>query len=250
MIGEAKYQDEESGLMSKPTTIVCIQGHAAARDTILLNEPFYKKAECTLVGLHGNDSVVEWNNEVFERTFVAEKAEGKWCGYGLHPSRLIDGMRKAVSAYPEADSFLWTECDSIFLGPVPSRIPESFEAFHAGDRPPEWNCGEGPFVHPPFWMSRKNWILWLSVAAQLLGSGNGTTDVLAPMAAMAAGIPFVPCDEVWSTNGQDMRVASKMVQAKAMIETGVWHVHGVKRLDHLEFILGKTRNFPTDTLWF
>lgn len=149
--------------------------------------------------------------------------------------------------------FLFTEYDAIFLKAVPDlgQLGNGFGAFIAGYCPEKWDCGLGPFLHPPFVLAATTLRKWLKAAGELIMAGavgNGTPDVFAALVCEKAKIPIHNLVGVWSTNGLDMRVASKMVQAREAARNGCWHIHGVKRLDHRQFILGETDQFPSDTI--
>lgn len=228
---------------------VYIQGFAAAQDTIWLNLPYYLKSGCDLVGLDGPDSHVACWPSCFKSVMAVgpPRDESK----SFHPIRLVAAFRKALES--DASWFIFTEYDSIFLAPVPNPPVdwESFGAFIAGYCPESWGCGDGPFLHPPFVVYATTAARWEKAACSLIkreSFGNGTPDVFAAMACQEAGIPIVNLPNVWSTNGLDMRVASKLIAARKSAEAGCWHIHGVKRQDHLDFILGKSEVFPADTI--
>src|SRR5207249_1082200 len=152
-----------------------------------------------------------------------------WLGYGFRPTLLVDSLIRLWSyaaAVGKHDAILWTECDSIFLGPVPTYFGKEF--FHAdivGRCPAEWNCGNGPFVHPPFLMTVDLAAVWCNAAALLSTEvGNGSPDAFVPIACAAAGIELMQLPMVWSCNGLDMRLTSKMRDARRARESGCWHI--------------------------
>lgn len=54
---------------------------------------------------------------------------------------------------------------------------------------------------------------------------------------------------VYSCNALDMRVAEKLQEAKACYLNGGWHIHGLKRTDHIDFVTAKTIRYPADTFF-
>jgi len=230
-------------------TLVCVQGFASAQETIRLNAPFYQKSGCDLIGVDGVDSEVKcWPGCFRFATAVKPVRDGTM---GFHPMRLLNTFNEVSRL--DYDWFIFTEYDSIFLKKIPDFgvIGNGFGAFIAGYCPEKWNCGSGPFLHPPFVLSIDTLGKWITTAAELIMAGqlgNGTPDVFSALVCEKAGIEIHNLNGVWSTNGLDMRVASKMIQAREAARNGCWHIHGVKRLDHRQFILGEIDQFPIDTI--
>lgn len=230
-------------------TLVCVQGFAPAQETIRLNAPFYEKSGCDLVGVDGVDSEVKCWPGCFRYAVAIPPAreDTRW----FHPRRLMNTFNEVSRL--DYDWFIFTEYDSIFLKAVPDmeHLGDGFGAFIAGYCPEKWNCGSGPFLHPPFVMALATLGRWITAAAKMIMAGrfgNGTPDVFAALVCDEAKILIQNLEGVWSTNGQDMRVASKMMWAREAARNGCWHIHGVKRLDHRQYILGETDVFPADTI--
>ncbi len=230
--------------------LVGIQGHAGNQEAIECNGRHWLNGDQDLVGLNGEDSPATWPNFVVG-VITSPIREGKWLGYGFRPTLLIDSimaLRNAAHA-GKYDSILWTEADAIFLNSIPQFNRAAFNCTIAGYCPPEWNCGTGAFLHPPFLMSLDVADQWCAVAGSIeLEQGNGTPDVIAAMICKKAGIPILQLDRTYSCNGLDMRLATKMKEARVAMRAGAWHIHGIKRKDHQDYILGKTDAMPADTL--
>lgn len=231
--------------------IIGVQCHAGAQGTIKLNsDSWYHVGD--VVGFEGEDSIVpEWPDCVSGHVTVKIR-EGKWIGYGLRPTLMADCLEHLtqIALAIKYDWVLWTECDSVFFGPIPDQLDlGNFYCYLAGYCPQEWNCGRGPFLHPPFLMDVQTAKRWVeSMRETPTDAGNGTPDVFSAIVCERAGIPVISCLGVWSTNGLDMRVKSKLLEARSEREKGAWHIHGIKRVDHLKFILGETHEFPVDTI--
>lgn len=231
--------------------LVGIQGCAKDQATIDLNSSSWLQSGGCPIGLHANDSPVErWPEGVTPTEPVATR-EGKWMGYGLRPYVMADCFSALVrlALGVGCDWVLWTECDAVFFSEPPNLQP-GFYCFIAGYCPPEWKCGSGPFLHPPFLADVQTAFNWCCVELLFKDDiGNGTPDVYAAKICDRAGIKIKQCPGVWSTNGLDMRVASKLQEARRQHQSGAWHIHGIKRVDHLNFITGKTDDYPSDTIY-
>lgn len=231
-------------------TLIGIQGHGGAQETIWGNAPFWPISGADMIGLGADDSQPQWP-EYFIAAVVSRIRPGKWLGYGLRPTLSADSLvaLRNCAVAGGYDSILWTECDSVFLGPIPNFNQEAFNCVIAGYCPPEWNCGRLAFVHPPFLMSVTVADCWCETVLQVnTETGNGAPDVFVPIVCAQAGIPLMPLAGTYSCNGLDMRLESKMREARASASNGCWHIHGIKRKDHLDYILQKTETFPADTL--
>lgn len=233
--------------------LVGIQAHAGMQEAIKVNCPFWPNPQYDIIGLEGDDSPVEWWPDWIKGKVVSKIRPGRWLGYGFRPTLLVDSIAGMCDfAGDKYEWLLWTECDSIFLnGSVRPEAckPIAFNALIAGWCPPEWKGGSGAFIHPPFLLSIDVARRWVSMARSMSTEhGNGAPDVFAPIVCNHAGIPLATIDHVWSCNGLDMRLASKMREARKAANNGCWHIHGIKRQDHQDYILGRTDNFPADTL--
>lgn len=225
---------------------VCVQAHDWALETLKLLEPYYLKAQAdVLIGIDAEDRrVISWP-QCFTKQITVCVDLGR-----LHPTRLFNAISCALREL-DYDAFLFTEYDSIFLKPLLAPpAPGIVGAFIAGYCPPEWRCGNGAFLHPPFYGTRSTMEHWVNEAKWLLDRGlvgNGTPDVFCAMGCERAGIVIEQLPKVWSTNGLDMRIANRLRTARQEVKGGAWHIHGVKRADHLAYIMGQTDHFPADT---
>lgn len=231
--------------------LIGVQGHASAQDTINLNADSWF-ASGAVIGLEGEDSPVECWPKCVLGYYTGKAREDKWIGYGIRPTLMVDCLNAltVIAAQWGHDWILWTECDSAFFKPIPDNLDAGmFYCFVAGYCPPKWNCGDGAFVHPPYMMDIATARNWVTAAKNTpTNVGNGTIDVFSAIVCERAGIPIISCPGVWSTNGLDMRVASKMMMAREAVRSGCWHLHGIKRLDHRQYILGESDQFPADTI--
>lgn len=223
-------------------TAVMIQAHRAEQELFKANLPYFMVSGGRMLCVDASDAPLTIVPKGIEHRTVVVSNSGK----RFHPERLIRVFEVAIET--GEDSVLLTECDSVFVR-VPEAVPDGFGCFIAGYCPPEWGCGEWPFLHPPFYMSRDVAKKWVEAAIRIVDAdaGNGTPDVFAGMVCVQAGIPIVQLN-VYSTNGLDMRAKSKLLEARKAFHNGVWHIHGIKRHDHLEFIFGWTNHFPKDAL--
>jgi len=231
--------------------LVGIQGHSGDQAVINLNALSWMRSGGRLIGLHAKDSPVEQWPECVASTEPVEIRDGKWMGYGLRPCVLADCFRLLMKTAMvlDYDWVLWTESDAVFFKGAPQLEP-GFHCFIAGYCPSEWNCGNGPFLHPPFFVDVKTAFEWCCAEELYRGDiGNGTPDVYAALVCQSAGIKIQQCPGVWSTNGLDMRVSSKLDQARSHYRSGAWHIHGIKRNDHLDFITGNSYVYPADTIY-
>lgn len=229
-----------------------IQAHAGDGETIKANGDWWNNSGADIIMLEGEDSPVScWPSNVWLK-ITHPIRPGKSLGYGLRPTLSVDSicsLTKLASACAY-ETILWTEADSIFLGQVPERFDrKAFNAVIAGHCPPEWNCGNGMFLHPPFLMTVQVAKRWCTCAKSIsTEQGNGAPDVFVPIVAKAANIPVVPIRGTYSCNGLDMRALSKLTEARRAARVGCWHIHGVKRQDQQDYILDKTDVMPADTL--
>jgi hypothetical protein len=233
-------------------TLVGIQGHAGMQESINVNCEFWKNSNCDLIGLEGLDSPVEWWPDFVSLRCKNPIRPGKSLGYGLKPTLSVDSIESLTKLANAChfDALLWTECDSIFLGPVPDEFDRSaLNAVIAGYCPPEWKGGDGPFLHPPFLMTVEIATKWCDASKEVsTEEGNGAPDVFVPIVCKAANIGIVQISGVYSCNGLDMRLLSKLNEARESARMGCWHIHGIKRKDHQDYILGKTNAFSADTI--
>jgi hypothetical protein len=233
-------------------TLVGIQGHRSAQQAIDCNRTTWQKSGCDIVALEGIDSEVSCWPDYIIGILMCSVRGGRWCGYGMKPTLLIDCIKELARVAEERgyEAILWTECDSIFLGKVPEVDDGVLGAFIAGYCPEQWRCGSGPFLHPPFLMTVTSAKRWLENAESVVEFSNGTNDVVAAMAAERAGLEVKSLPGVWSTNGLDMRLAPKLQEAATAAQSGgCWHIHGIKHQEHLDFILGRASNWPKDIIW-
>lgn len=222
---------------------VMIQAHRGEQDLFKANLPYFMVSGGRILCVDADDApMAVVPNGIEHKTVSVPMRTGK----RFHAERLLKVFQSAI-ATGESDVLL-TECDSVFVK-VPESVPEGFGCFVAGYCPPEWKCGDWPFLHPPFYMRREVAQRWVEAASRIIETdvGNGTPDVFAGMVCVQAGIPINQLN-VYSTNGLDMRAKSKLVEARKAFLNGVWHIHGIKRHDHLEFIFGWTNLFPKDAL--
>lgn len=198
------------------------------------------------MGADGHDDPLDcWPDKfLIAKSFGPKKFDSSASGflYGL-----FDWCLKNT----DYNDYLLTEADSMFVGKVPTNCPDGFGTFIAGKCPAEWRCGNYWFLHPPFWMNRTRCAQFVEQCVHNISQddiGNGTPDVFAGIVCEQAGIPIVQ-QSVYSTNGLDMRMGSKLLEARNAYNTGAWHIHGVKRQDHIDFISGVTAEFPQDVIW-
>lgn len=232
-------------------TLIGVQAHAGMQEAIRVNCEFWPYEQCDVVGLEGDDSPIEWWPGWIKSKIRSPIRHGRWLGYGFRPTLLVDSIAGMCDFAGDHEWLLWTECDSIFLNGVPNRNfdPDGFNAIIAGYCPPEWKCGRGPFIHPPIVLSIDTAKRWVKAAKSMSTEiGNGAPDVFAPIVCDQAGIRVKHIEDVWSCNGLDMRLASKMKEARTAAKRGAWHIHGIKRQDHQDYILGRTDKFPDDTI--
>lgn len=235
--------DSIADLSSVPALIV--MAHAAAQESVTLLAPYYLLSGCPVVGLDWSDSPIDCWPQCFA-----------FCGPSLpaQPGFLnVNRITQALEYVTKFKSAIITEYDSLILKPAPEDPPDGIlYTFIAGYRPPQWGVGEGPFIHPPFWATGPTFKALSDAANELLKQGrigNNTSDVFLADCCDYARVGIVQPPGIWSCNGLDMRVASKLLMARTEAMDGAWHIHGVKRQDHLDFILGQTNQFPADTYW-
>ena len=234
-------------------TLVMIRANRKDQSIVKQNMGWYLKSGCDLAGVDGRDSMLDcWPIDFkYAIAFGPEEfplfnESGRNSGV---PAFLIE-MFDWFIVNTDYDSFIATEADSMFVGKVPDKVPNGFGAFIAGYCPPQWNCGDGPFLHPPFWMSRETVIEFVRVGRKMVkegDTGNGSPDVFAGLVCRRAGIP-IEQQNVYSTNGNDMRCASKLIEARTAYNTGAWHIHGVKRQDHIDWITSATNAWSKDVI--
>lgn len=234
-------------------TALCIQAHAAAQESIKVCCPSWKATGFDLIGIDGPDKELKCWPKCFKKVI---NLVGLWRTNFFdddpklfHAFRLRETiMELSMLCY---DRFIITEYDSVVLS-EPRGIEEGrLGAFIAGYCPESWGCGNGPFLHPPF-VCDEITLEYLADEAREMSPtdnvGNGTPDVFMPILCNRAGVKIYQPEGVWSTNGLDMRMASKLVEARRQANSACWHIHGVKRQDHLDYILGKTEEFPKDVI--
>lgn len=234
-------------------TLVLIRASAKDAAIVRQNLPWYLKSGCDLAGVDGRDSQLPcWPSDAFKFAEAFGPTDFPLFNYGGKqagsPMFLVEMFEWCL--LHDYDSFLATEADSMFVGPVPGMVPSGFGTFIAGYCPPHWGCGDGPFLHPPFWMSRETAKRFTDVGrvmAERGDTGNGSPDVFTGMVCVKAQIP-IEQQQVYSTNGLDMRCASKLMAARTAYNTGAWHIHGVKRQDHIDYISGATNELPKDVI--
>lgn len=222
---------------------VIIQAHRGEQELFKANLPYFLVSGGRVLCVDANDAPLTVVPDGIEHKTVTVPAR---TDKRFHAERLLNTFRAAIDT--GESTVLLTECDSVFVK-VPEQAPHGFGCYLAGFSPPEWQCGYWPFLHPPFYMTREVAQRWVEVALKVIDEdvGNGTPDVFAGMVCAKAGITIVPLN-VYSTNGLDMRAKSKLVEARKALFNGVWHIHGIKRHDHLDFIFGWTNLFPNDAL--
>lgn len=222
---------------------VLIQAHRGEQDLFKANLPYFLVSGGRILCVDAEDSPLAVVPSGIQHVTVPVPSR---TDKRFHAERLLKVFQAAIDT--GESTVLLTECDSVFVK-VPEAVPEGFGCFLAGQSPPEWECGHWPFLHPPFYMRREVAARWVEAASRIIeiDVGNGTPDVFSGMVCVQAGIPIVPLN-VYSTNGLDMRAKSKLVEARKAFLNGVWHIHGIKRHDHLDFIFGWTNLFPKDAL--
>lgn len=227
-------------------TLAIIQAHKACIQFI---EPYYYAgSKCDLAGVSGNDSKIEpseWPS-VFKHIISVGPLDGRV--FDLHARRIVEMFEWALST--DYDAFVATEYDSAFFREPPEPT-DGVGCWIAGYCDPRWKCGDGPFLHPPFHVSRVTARRIVDVGRDLLERriiGNGTPDVFLGLVCTEGEIP-IDRSNVYSCNALDMRIAEKMVDARNHFKRGVWHIHGIKRRDHYDFITGKTDQYPPDTFF-
>ena len=162
-------------------TLVGIQGYASAQETITLLCPYYMASGCDLVGFdYCRETVPCWPKcfkEVFS-TYATEETSD----IAFHPNRLWS-LFEALTEWEhihEYDSVIISEQDSIFVGPPPSYTHDDFDngnsmvmkGFVAGYCPPEWNSGDGPFIHSPWWIHHDSIEEFWMASEKLVNRGN------------------------------------------------------------------------------
>lgn len=233
-------------------TALCIQAHAAAQESVRVCCPSWLKSGFDLIGIDGPEDELKCWPICFKKIIGLT---GSWShcfdrtAKLFHPTRLRE-MLMEMSMLPY-DLFILSEYDSVIFSEPRGIQKGKFGAFIAGYCPESWGCGDGPFLHPPFICDKHT----LEVLAAEAGGmrpdedvGNGTMDVFMAILCKRAKVEIYQPEGVWSTNGLDMRMASKLMEARRALQSGCWHIHGIKRHDHLNYILGKTDEFPKDVI--
>jgi hypothetical protein len=223
-------------------TLVIVQAHRPAEEMLKLLAKNYVLAGADLAGVDEADSPVACWPNCFRMVCAVEAGKPM-----RHPVRLLEVARMALAS--RYDRFVLAEYGSLFLGKIPDTPEEAFCGCIIGPSPPDWNVGSFPVMKPPYIANRPILERWLRAAESLIvagKTGNGSTDMFVSMCCRKALLHVYGLSGVHALNGS--RNASDIVIARKRVEEGIWHLHGVKRADHLKFILQKSDLIPSDAI--
>lgn len=152
--------------------------------------------------------------------------------YWQYQSRVLDTMKYCLTLRPEV--FLFTQFDSICLGPLP-RFDENACVMHLQgyDAPP---FKSKKFWHPPWLFGRVILQRFVEHASRHdIRCEQGVMDRWLAWIMECHGIEPTPCSWSWSANSMD--TAQRTESARQAVRDGKLFFHGIKNKSMLERLL-------------
>jgi hypothetical protein len=222
--------------MSKPTPNLLVVFNRAEEDEVCrLFLPFWKRSGCdilcssplnapsTLAGVihyHAGQELPRRRQEARRR---------RW----WYQSRVLDTMKYCLLL--DYEGFVFTQYDSICLGPLPRIRPgDSIHRFAGGEAP---GFKSRFFLHPPWCFGKERLHQFVEAAStcDIQLTENGIMDRWLSLIIEEQCMPFICCNWAWSVNSID--TPDYVACARQAIASGCLFIHGVKNKQQLDAIL-------------
>ena len=214
-------------------TLLAILSHSGANETVARHWPWFKKAECDILGVGRENTVCIWPCAAGEdlgngAKFIGSVNIGKESGPSgdNHIRRFLDVLTMFVSM-GDYSHIIITEYDSLFFRPPPEH-PGWFVAKVAGYKTPGFNGRR--FFHTPWYLNYPSAVSVIGYGETMLRAGlieHGYIDRF--LGLMVDLYPVEWHDTGNTTYTQNTIHKPEHIQeVRDMVKRGGWFCHGVK----------------------
>lgn len=192
--------------------------------------PFWRKSGCDL--LFSSPLDCQSNLRGVTHVHFGRKLTGRRQDYWFYQSRVLDTFKFCISL--PYTGFIFTQYDSICLGPLP--IIQPSDSIHTVVGGPKEPYESKVCLHPPWCFGKDRLLEFVKAASQEpIDLETGVMDRWLPLIMQRHGLKFEPCRWSWSQNAIDTPEFVEL--AKAAIANGRLFVHGCKNKTQLDAIL-------------
>ena len=216
--------------MSAPNLLV-IFNRAAEDEVCKLFLPYWKRSGCDILcssPLDAKSQLAGVEHCYFGKQLQASRATWWW-----YQARVLETMELCLTL--DYQGFIFTQYDSICLGPLPLIEPlDSIHRLVGGAAAP---FASSFFLHPPWCFGWRRLEEFVEAAAHydIETTETGIMDRWLSLIIEKDCMPFTKCQWGWSCNSID--TPEYVACARQAIANGCLFVHGVKNKQQLDSIL-------------